>query len=613
MRRRLLGFAMLWLVVWPARAEEHTAAELVDRVAEALGGCETLAAIEGYHLEAAAEGIGLTGTSTVHTLFPDHQRSELSLPPLTLLTVHVGDRAWLRDHNGHVVAFNPQQLADNVTGLYIDAFRPWLDPHDPRIVSLDTSLEIDGKLCPVLRIAAPGGNPWWVAIDPDAFLPVRYSHLDESGIGREVMELADYREVEGIQVPFQVVSYNDALAENRTIFRVTSLLLRPPDNPGLFERPTEVSDVTFPLGSSQVAGPMTYRSGHAFIDVHVIGKGAAVDGTFLLDTGSTTSLLDRGVLDALGLEPAGDLEGLAVGGTMEMELVEVPFLRVGGVLLEAQVLGTSTFAEAMSEQLGVEVIGLLGYDFFSRLAVTMDFAGGRCVLHPAGAWQPPDEGAVLTIDFVDQQPVVHAVLDDSLTGRWRLDTGADVLAVHGPAAATWKLTESHPVVREIQAAGIGGTARAMMLRADSFRIGPYEVSRPLVLVPSDPGGVLGAEAIAGNLGTSILERFVMTVDFGRRQLHLVPGPLFGQQDRVQVAGFEIGWVGTRVQVIEVAPGSAAEQQGLRAGQEVLRLAGRLAVKWPQSELERLIAGELGDSVVVVVREGGRRKRIKLDI
>jgi len=356
-----------------------------------------------------------------------------------------------------------------------------------------------------------------------------------------------------------------------------------------------------------------YRNGHAFVAVHVIGRSAAVDALFLLDTGATLSLIDRELLAELNLEPAGDLEGLSVGGTMPVELVEVPFLEIGGVLLEGQVLGTTPLARTMGEQLGIEAAGVLGFDFFSRFIVTLDFNQGRFVLRRAASGPPPAEGTTLPIRFVDQQPTVEGVLDGAFRGRWRLDTGADALAVHTPAAAAWELRSRHEPFRELLTEGLHGATPVSVVRADTFQLGPYVFRRPLLLLPHESTGVLGAGSIDGNLGTSILDRFVLTVDFGRSQIHLVPGPGFAREDRIRTVDFHIGWSGTRVEVLAVEPDGKGHEQGLRVGQEVLRIAGRPATQWTESDLARLWSGERSVVVVVVVRDSTGRQRMALEI
>ncbi len=614
-RRFLLGLVVIaGLATTPAVAAPpgDAAAELAAEVASALGGRERLAAVAGWRIVSDVEGIGLEGRAVTWFRQPDEQRSELDLGPLSLLMVVRGGAGWHRDHNGHVVTLDEREQADARTSLYVDAFRPWLDPIEVSGLEIVGPAEIDGREVIRIRVLPPGGNEAEIAVDADSALPVELRQPDHSGLGFEVVRMGDYRDVGGIQVPFLLESYNDQLVDNRSTYRVSEVSWEPPDTPGLFQQPGEQSDVTFPAGVTSLSLPMAYQAGHLFVPAHLVAPGTGIDGLLLLDTATTLSMLDRGVVERLGLEPVGDLSGLAVGGTMKIELTRLPFLQVGGVLIEEQLVGVADLSEGIREQLGVEVLGLLGYDFFSRMVVTLDYQG-ICGLHHGNTWRVPDGGVTLPLRFVDQQPVVNGTLDGIHAGDWRLDTGADALTVHGPAAAAWDLRGAHGDGRPVSAAGMGGETAARWLDADRFQLGPYAIDGPPIMVPDDPAGVLRAEGTVGNLGNAILERFTVTVDFSGQRVHLQPGPRAGEQLRVHTVDFDVGWVGTRVEVLWVLPGGEGEERGLRAGQRVLRLGGRSALAWTEGELGRLWAGEAESRATMVVRDGHRRLRIPLEI
>lgn len=611
LRRFLWGLCTLAVFVAPHTRASGGEGDLAAAVADAFGGQERLASLAGFRIVADVEGLGLEGRSTVWFAFPDRQRSELDLGPLSLLLVIDGPRAWHRDHNGAVVQLDPHQIADARTSLFIDAYGPWLAPPETSGLRILGEEELDGRPHTLVEITPPGGNPAQLWIDRGSSLPTRMSQADESGLGHDVVHMSDYRPVGGIQVPFHLESFNDQLPENRSVYRLREVVWDAPGDEGLFAPPLEQADVTFPPGVTSLTLPLTVEARHLFVRGHMVGRGTGEDGLFLLDTATTLSMLDRGMVDRLGLETDGQLKGLAVGGTMDIALVQLPFLKIGGVYMEDQVLGVTDLS-AVGEQMGLPVAGLLGYDFFSRLVVTLDYSG-QCTLHHGNTWRVPDGGVTLPVRFMDQQPTVRASLDGSFVGDWRLDTGADALTVHGPAAEAWGLRERHGDGFEIGAHGMGGETASRVLQADRFQIGPYAVDRPSLIVPNDPEGVLRAEGTVGNLGNSVLERFTVTVDFSGQRVHLQPGPRAGSQLSVHTADFDIGWVGTDVQVLWVLPGGDAEGLGLRAGQRVLRIDGRRAAAWSEGELNWLWAGEGPRSVGVVLREGRGRRRVDLEI
>ena len=603
----------LCLLAMPAAGAEITAEELVDRVGEALGGRERLGAIEGFRMESKVQGIGLAGRARTEIRFPDQEFSELQLGPLKWVVVLDGEEGWTRDHNGHVVPLTASQVADSRTSRFIDSFGPWLAPFDPAVIRTEGVLNVEGVECPVLRIQAPGGNPYFLAIDPRSYLPIRQFHDDESGLGQDVVVMADYGPLDGVLVPHLMESFNDQVPTNKTRYELVSLELTAPDDPALFLPPAPLQDVSFPDGVTSVTVPARYRSGHLFIDVTLTGDGISVHGAMLVDTGTTLTMLDVHTAGRLGLQTEGELSGLAVGGSTQVTLVQVAVIDVGGVQLENQVLGVAEFADDMERQMGVPVVGLLGYDFFSRFVVTLDFDAEQAIVQDANSWVPPETGALMPLTFIDQQPALQATLDGDLAGLWRLDTGADSLAIHGPAVGAWDLEQRHGPGRELVVMGMGGETRACIVRARSFALGPYVVEAPLLMLVGDEQGVLSARAIVGNLGNSVLDRFKVTVDFGGERIHLQPGTNFAHTDRIRVVDFDIGWAGTRVKVFTVEPGGEGYRLGLRAQQEVLRINGRSARNWTASELVQLWAGETLRSVVLVVRDATGRHRIRLSI
>ncbi len=623
MRRRTPWWALLSLLLAlrpaaasPAGSGEPALQALLAEVAEALGGRERLATVDGYSMVAEVRGMGMGGRAATWASFPDRHRDELQLGPLQMVLVLDGPQGWHRDHNGLVVELNAFELRTARTAAYVDAFRPWLDPFDPEVVRLAEDIEVDGSPCPAVVVAPPDGEPVWIVIDPVHHLPLQLRRDDASGLGADITQYGDYRDVDGVRIPFRVDSFHDQLPQNRTVYTVTEVILGDPGDETRYARPEERPDVILPPGQDAVTLPLEIVSGHLFVDSFVDGPGGTAATRLLLDTGSTLTMLDRGLADALGLAAEGDLTGIAVGGTTAVSLVSVPGIDLGDARMLHQVVGTAPFAEDLAEQLGVEVGGLLGYDFFSRFVVALDFDARTCTLMRPGSWSPSGEGVVLPVEFVEQQPTVEATLDGELRGAWRVDTGADGLAVHAPQAAAWDLDQRHPGGRDLVASGLAGPTTLRLVRADSFQLGPYEIQDPLLLISTDRAGVLSAGAIAGNVGTGILDRFVVTVDFPGSRLQLVPGKAFTREDRVRTVDFQIGWAGTELRVLAVQPGGEGELAGLREGQVVLRLDGKPAARWSADALIALWSGEGERSVIAVVREDGpppKRKRVRLTI
>lgn len=98
---------------------------------------------------------------------------------------------------------------------------------------------------------------------------------------------------------------------------------------------------------------------------------------FVLDTGSSTSVVDRAVAQRLSLAPMGPAQHVAgVSCATTTQPVHVDAWRVGAVALPAQNLDGIALAIP-------GLTGLLGSDVLYRFGtITVDYAGGRLILTP---------------------------------------------------------------------------------------------------------------------------------------------------------------------------------------------------------------------------------------
>lgn len=143
---------------------------------------------------------------------------------------------------------------------------------------------------------------------------------------------------------------------------------------------------------------------------------------FLLDTGSTTSLVDRELAHELGLQPLGETVARTATGTER-----VPIARLDRVELGSQTVRTVLVLSSALEgirSLDGKIRGVLGFNFLSRFRYLIDYVGQRLVFdggRPLGLRLPFDasrSSIVLTVGDV----------------RWLLDTGATGVVLFDPEA-----------------------------------------------------------------------------------------------------------------------------------------------------------------------------------
>lgn len=158
--------------------------------------------------------------------------------------------------------------------------------------------------------------------------------------------------------------------------------------------------------------PASFRGRTIVVDVGVAGHRT----DFILDTGTASITLDRGLAERSGFEPF-------------LEHATVPRMTVGALALA----DASTLAIPLS--LGRGISGILGYDFFLGHVVHVDYAHERVeVLAPeAAAPVFRDPRATIVDGYFDEGiPLVHAAFGPAVGDRFTLDTGSPRLLVLAP-------------------------------------------------------------------------------------------------------------------------------------------------------------------------------------
>lgn len=123
--------------------------------------------------------------------------------------------------------------------------------------------------------------------------------------------------------------------------------------------------------------PFRIGSGLILIKAEISGPLGMADAALVLDTGATTTALNRRLLNSLGYDPGSstDLVRIATGSAMET----VPRLMVNRLgALGRHAVGLRVLAHDLPTEAGVD--GLLGLDFFRGLSLTIDFRAGQIAL-----------------------------------------------------------------------------------------------------------------------------------------------------------------------------------------------------------------------------------------
>jgi hypothetical protein len=334
---------------------------------------------------------------------------------------------------------------------------------------------------------------------------------------------------------------------------------------------------------------------------------------FLLDSGATRSYLDVGHAALLGRR---EVKGTPGTVTLRFGATDVP-----GQLLFPTPLTFGSFD-------GITVDGLLGYDFIARFAVEIDYARRVATLHDPATFRPSTRATVLPLTLLEDDsggklPLVEVSVVQGtagpVTGKFIVDTAVrTALSFNAPFVDAQKLLERTP--KTVPALAPGG---AMVRKPDlqlgrvaEVRVGPFVLGDVIAAFSREQGGLLAATEFDGILGSEILRRFRVTLDYTRSRLLLEPNASFDDRFEADASGLSLvapEGGGRGLTVFGVVPGSPAAAAGIAEGDTLATIDGRAVSAASLARVRALLRVPGRTHSLGVLRDGSARTvRIRLE-
>jgi predicted aspartyl protease len=214
---------------------------------------------------------------------------------------------------------------------------------------------------------------------------------------------------------------------------------------------------------------------------------------FLLDTGTSTTIVDTELAQQLGLRPIGQVSLISAGGANVVPLAQLQSLTLGPKTVED--------LEVLCADLGAigrltgSVRGVVGQQFLSRFNYVLSYQDRRLEFRDGDAAEAPLRGVRLPFDSDEGRIVVAAAAATASRYRQRfvLDSGASLLVLFDQRS----LEPAIDVEREERTASFLTSHASLQLRTGRIRHlavgGQAFHDLPVVLAPEGSGAEARAE------------------------------------------------------------------------------------------------------------------------
>ena len=595
----------IYLVV-QAEAEDLTIDpyDIIAEHYEAVGGLDRIKGIKTVYTEGKYNIVGseLAGEYKSWEEKPLRSRLEVDLNVVKIITGDNGEFRWRIDPNGKILVQKDEAtIKERTVDSLMETFSH-LDLDSPYFTIKYRGVEnINNEECYIVEITN--------SVNKDIvknYYSMKNYYLMKKVVTKpdreEHTEYSDFRRVEGQIKPFLEV--NTTLPTGEILkLEHTSYTFNEIFDKDLFEPPqADVKDFIFANGESAEDIPFDFIENNIYLPVNIGGK----EKLWVLDCGASVTVMDSAYASELGLIFEGPIKARAAVGVVDLYFATIPSYSLDGIVFEKQTVMTMNLRDLFQKVLGLEIAGILGYDFLSRFVTKIDYANEKLSFYSPDRFEYSGDGKIVDSPLDEERMFsIPVTVDKKYSGNWQLDIGASGNAFHYPFAVDNGLIERKGTTALFfGASGPGQTVRS---RFETMELDGLKVRDILIDVPKETGsGAFSARSLAGNIGNSFLKHFVLYLDYDKQQIILEKGDDYDTKFAEPKSGLGVWYADDKsVEVFFVAPDTPADKAGIKKDDIIISVNG-IKIEYLDGliALRKLFKEEAGTTYVFGIKRDG---------
>jgi hypothetical protein len=300
---------------------------------------------------------------------------------------------------------------------------------------------------------------------------------------------------------------------------------------------------------------------------------------FILDTGSGGISLDSTTVADLNIPvKPSDKTIRGVGGLRNVSFLYDATLKLPGVTTSNLNFHVNDYG-LLSNVYGIRIDGIIGYSFFSKYIVNLNYDNLTMTVYTIGEYKYPSGGHLLRPMFT-ALPIQQVEFKDNakFSQYFYFDTGAGLnfLISESYANDSAVLRKRRKPMYVTQAEGVGGKTTMQITTIRKVKIGPYRFYHVPTFLFKDVYNVTNYPFVGGLLGNDLLRRFNVTFNYVRQQIHLVPNSHYRDLFDYAYSGLSLYYVDGKIIVDDVVPGSPSDKAGLKKDDIILGVGSDLS-------------------------------------
>lgn len=305
---------------------------------------------------------------------------------------------------------------------------------------------------------------------------------------------------------------------------------------------------------------------------------AADSLNFIVDTGGGGVSLDSTTCKEFNI-PTRQTDTIVtgIGGRKKVDYVFNQSLSFPGITIPNLNFHVVNY-DILTSTYGEKIDGILGYSFFSRYLVKINFDSLQIEVFTPGEIDYPDGGMTLH-PIITSLPIQRAMVKDNrkLTHYFYLDTGAGLSFLMNE-----RFAKDSAILRKkrkpliTQAEGIAGKLQMRLTVVREVKLGNYKFYRVPTYLYDDVYNVTSYPFCGGLIGNDLLRRFNLIFNYSQREVHLLPNSHFNDSFDYSYTGLSMYYINGDIVVLDVIKGSPADKAGFKVDDIVIGVGTNLS-------------------------------------
>ncbi len=323
---------------------------------------------------------------------------------------------------------------------------------------------------------------------------------------------------------------------------------------------------------------------------------------FILDSGSGGISLDSATVKYFGIVPTPSERTIrGIAGIKNVSFFNNQKLHFPKLTIDSLNFHINDY-QILTTVYGEQIDGIIGYSVLSRYIIKLNYDSSYIEFWSKGSMKYP-RGGYLLKPVISTLPV-HSLRvkdEETITTRFLFDLGAGLnLMLSTDFIKDSAILDKKRKLYTKEAEGLGGKIDMHMTVIKEVKLGSYRFRNVPIYIFEDTYNVTSYPYLGGLIGSDLLRRFNIILNYDKRDIYLTPNSHFGEPFDYAYSGIELYFVSGLIIIGDVAKNSPAEKAGVKEGDVVIAVNKNF-----EQNLQHLKASlqNAGNQIKLIVKRG----------